>query len=140
MMIDFHYETDFSIDNESKFADWVSRIVLSEDKAYAQLDFIFCDDEYLLKINQDYLDHDTYTDIITFPYEDMNGIAGDIFISVDRVKENASDFGVEFDLELKRVMAHGLLHLLGFGDKSEEEASQMRLKEDEKIKLFHVEH
>jgi rRNA maturation RNase YbeY len=70
----------------------------------------------------------------------MNGIAGDIFISVDRVKENASDFGVEFDLELKRVMAHGVLHLLGFGDKSEEEASQMRLKEDEKIKLFHVEH
>jgi len=140
LMIDFHYETDFSIDNESEFADWVSRIVLSEDKAYSQLDFIFCDDEYLLKINQDYLDHDTYTDIITFPYEDMNGIAGDIFISVDRVKENASDFGVEFDLELKRVMAHGVLHLLGFGDKSEEEASEMRLKEDEKIKLFHVEH
>jgi probable rRNA maturation factor len=139
-MIDFHYETDFSIDDEAKFADWISRIIFSEDKVYSQLDFIFCDDEYLLKINQDYLDHDTYTDIITFPYEDMSGIAGDIFISVERVKENAMDFGVEFYLELKRVMAHGVLHLLGYGDKSEEETVQMRLKEDEKIKLFHVEH
>lgn len=139
-MIDFHYETDFSIDDEAKFADWISRIIFSEDKVYSQLDFIFCDDEYLLKINQDYLDHDTYTDIITFPYEDMSGIAGDIFISVERVKENALDFGVEFYLELKRVMAHGVLHLLGYGDKSEEETMQMRLKEDEKIKLFHVEH
>tara|TARA_R100001369_G_scaffold78450_1_gene108109 strand:+ start:6567 stop:6986 length:420 start_codon:yes stop_codon:yes gene_type:complete len=139
-MIDFHYETDFSIDDEAKFADWINRIILSEDEVYSQLDFIFCDDDYLLKINQDYLDHDTYTDIITFPYEDMSGIAGDIFISVERVKENALDFGVEFYLELKRVMAHGVLHLLGYGDKSEEEIVQMRLKEDEKIKLFHVEH
>lgn len=139
-MIDFHYETDFSIDDETKFADWINRIIVSEDEVYSQLDFIFCDDDYLLKINQDYLDHDTYTDIITFPYEDMSGIAGDIFISVERVKENALDFGVEFYLELKRVMAHGVLHLLGYGDKSEEEIVQMRLKEDEKIKLFHVEH
>ncbi|RAJ14138.1 rRNA maturation RNase YbeY [Arenibacter echinorum] len=139
-MIDFHYETDFSIDAETKFADWISRIVLSEDESYSQLDFIFCDDEYLLKINQDYLNHDTYTDIITFPYEDNNGIAGDIFISVERVRDNASEYGVDFDTELKRVMAHGVLHLIGYGDKSEEEASQMRLKEDEKIKLFHVEH
>lgn len=139
-MIDFHYETDFSIDDEAKFADWIGRIILSEDKVFSQLDFIFCDDEYLLKINQDYLDHDTYTDIITFPYEDMSGIAGDIFISIERVKENALDFGVEFYLELKRVMAHGVLHLLGYGDKSEEETVQMRFKEDEKIKLFHVEH
>jgi rRNA maturation RNase YbeY len=139
-MIDFHYETDFSISGESKFADWISRIVTSEGETFSQLDFIFCDDEYLLKINQDFLDHDTYTDIITFPYGDLNGIAGDIFISVERVKENATVFEVDFDLELKRVMAHGVLHLLGFGDKSEEEVSRMRLKEDEKIKLFHVEH
>ena len=139
-MIDFHYETDFSIGEETKYADWISRIVDSENSGYSQLDFIFCDDEYLLKINQDYLDHDTYTDIITFPYEDLSGIAGDIFISVERVKENATDYGVDFDLELKRVMAHGVLHLLGFGDKSDEEAVVMRLKEDEKIKLFHVEH
>jgi rRNA maturation RNase YbeY len=139
-MINFHYETDFSIGEETKYADWISRIVDSENGGYSQLDFIFCDDEYLLKINQDYLDHDTYTDIITFPYEDLSGIAGDIFISVERVKENATDYGVDFDLELKRVMAHGVLHLLGFGDKSDEEAVVMRLKEDEKIKLFHVEH
>jgi rRNA maturation RNase YbeY len=139
-MIDFHYETDYRIENETKFADWISRIVLSEDKSLDQLDFIFCDDDYLLRINQDYLDHDTFTDIITFPYGDSNTIAGDVFISVERVKENAVDFSVDFNLELKRVMAHGVLHLLGYGDKNEEEARQMRLKEDEKIKLFHVEH
>ncbi|MBC8766889.1 rRNA maturation RNase YbeY [Arenibacter sp. BSSL-BM3] len=139
-MIDFHYETDFVIGDETKFADWISRLVVSEGRNHSQLDFIFCDDEYLLKINQDYLNHDTYTDIITFPYEDLNGLAGDIFISVERVKDNASDFGVDFNTELKRVMAHGVLHLIGFGDKSVEEALLMRAKEDEKIKLFHVEH
>ena len=139
-MIDFHYESDFIIEDETKFADWISRLVISEGRSYSQLDFIFCDDEYLLKINQDYLNHDTYTDIITFPYEDMNGLAGDIFISVDRVRDNALEFRVDFDTELKRVMAHGVLHLIGFGDKSEEEALLMRAKEDEKIKLFHVEH
>lgn len=139
-MIDFHYETDFSIEDETKFADWISRLVNSENCDYSQLDFIFCDDEYLLKINQDYLNHDTYTDIITFPYEDLNGLAGDIFISVQRVGENAVDYGVDFDAELKRVMAHGVLHLIGYGDKSEEETLLMRFKEDEKIKLFHVEH
>ena len=139
-MIDFHYESDFIIEDETKFADWIGRLVISEGRSYSQLDFIFCDDEYLLKINQDYLNHDTYTDIITFPYEDMNGLAGDIFISVDRVRDNASEFRVDFDTELKRVMAHGVLHLIGFGDKSEEEALLMRAKEDEKIKLFHVEH
>ncbi len=139
-MIDFHYEADFVIEDEGRFADWISRLVVSEGRSHSQLDFIFCNDEYLLKINQDYLNHDTYTDIITFPYEDLNGLAGDIFISVERVRDNASDFGVEFDTELKRVMAHGLLHLIGYGDKSEDEALLMRSKEDEKIKLFHVEH
>ncbi|MCM4165921.1 MULTISPECIES: rRNA maturation RNase YbeY [unclassified Arenibacter] len=139
-MIDFHYETYFELGDETKYADWISRIVVSEGFDCDQLDYIFCDDEYLLKINQDYLDHDTYTDIITFPYGDLNVIAGDIFISVERVKENAVNFRVDFELELKRVMAHGVLHLLGYGDKSEEEVLQMRLKEDEKIKLFHVEH
>ncbi|MCM4172507.1 rRNA maturation RNase YbeY [Arenibacter sp. TNZ] len=139
-MIDFHYETDFSIEEETKFTDWISRLVSSENCDHTQLDFIFCDDEYLLKINQDYLNHDTYTDIITFPYEDLNGLAGDIFISVQRVGENAVDYGVDFDTELKRVMAHGVLHLMGYGDKSEKETLLMRSKEDEKIKLFHVEH
>ncbi|MCK0144080.1 rRNA maturation RNase YbeY [Arenibacter sp. F26102] len=139
-MIDFHYEADFVIEDEGRFADWISRLVVSEGRSHSQLDFIFCNDEYLLKINQDYLNHDTYTDIITFPYEDLNGLAGDIFISVERVRDNASDFGVEFDTELKRVMAHGVLHLIGYGDKSEDEALLMRSKEDEKIKLFHVEH
>jgi len=139
-MIDFYYETDFSIVEELEYADWIGRIVNSEDRNHAQLDFIFCDDEYLLKINQEYLNHDTFTDIITFPYEDLGGIAGDIFISVERVKDNAVEYGVDFDTELKRVMAHGVLHLLGYGDKTKEEVLVMRSKEDEKIKLFHVEH
>ena len=139
-MIDFHYEADFVIEDETKFADWIGRLVVSEGRNHSQLDFIFCYDEYLLKINQDYLNHDTYTDIITFPYEDMNGLAGDIFISVERVRDNALEFRVDFEIELKRVMAHGVLHLIGFGDKSEEESLLMRAKEDEKIKLFHVEH
>ncbi|MCM4150262.1 rRNA maturation RNase YbeY [Arenibacter sp. N53] len=139
-MIDFHYESDFVIEDETKFSDWIGRLIVSEGRCHGQLDFIFCDDEYLLKINQDYLNHDTYTDIITFPYEDLNGLAGDIFISVERVRDNATDYGVDFITELKRVMAHGVLHLIGYGDKKEEEVLLMRSKEDEKIKLFHVEH
>lgn len=139
-MIDFHYLTDFQIEEEIQYINWISSIISSEDSTNAQLDFIFCSDEYLLKINQDYLDHDTFTDIITFPYSEGNLISGDIFISVDRVEENAKTYGVHFTAELQRVMAHGLLHMLGYGDKTDEEAQLMRVKENEKIKLFHVEH
>ncbi|MCM4167857.1 Endoribonuclease YbeY [Arenibacter antarcticus] len=140
-MIDYHYLTDFEIKEEAEYTDWIHRIITSENGLQRQLDFIFCSDEYLLKINQDYLQHDTFTDIITFPYGDDQGIiAGDIFISVDRVKENAQTFEVNFDSEMRRVIAHGLLHLLGFGDKSDQEAKKMREKENEKLKMFHVEH
>jgi|SRR5690606_29379758 len=139
-MIDFHYLTDFQIENELHFSDWIDRIITSEAGELGQLDFIFCNDSYLLKINQDYLDHDTYTDIITFPYSEGKVISGDVFISVERVAENAISYEVDFNTELQRVMAHGLLHLLGYGDKNEEETQVMRKKENEKIKLFHVEH
>lgn len=139
-MIDFHYLTDFQIEDEIHYIDWTNRIISSESSRTGQLDFIFCSDDYLLKINQDYLQHDTYTDIITFPYGDGEVVAGDIFISIERVRENANTYEVDFNIELRRVMAHGLLHLLGYGDKNDKEIQTMRTKENEKIKLFHVEH
>ncbi len=138
-MIEFHYATDFQLEIESKFADWVSRVISSEGGTCRQIDYIFCSDGYLLEMNKKYLSHDTFTDIITFDYSDGKRIGGDIFISIDRVKENAEIFKTDFEKELLRVMSHGLLHLFGFKDKSKEESIQMRSKEDEKIKLFHVE-
>ncbi|WKB82797.1 rRNA maturation RNase YbeY [Cellulophaga lytica] len=139
-MIDFHYETDFNLKGNTKYIDWINRIIASEDHLVGDINYIFCDDAYLLNINQQYLDHDTYTDIITFDYTDGTVISSDIYISIERVKENAADFKVNFNEELLRVMAHGILHLCGFKDKTNEEAALMRSKEEEKIKLFHVEH
>lgn len=138
-MINFNYETDYQLDSENTYSNWISKIVGTEDGEVVQLDYIFCDDAYLLEINMKYLEHDTYTDIITFDYTDGKNISGDVFISIDRVKENAKTFSVSFDTELRRVMAHGILHLLGYGDKSEDKAVIMRAKEDEKMELFHVE-
>lgn len=138
-MIDFHYETDFKSIDSKVYSKWLSEILISENFELGTLEYIFCDDAYLLKINQDYLDHDTFTDIITFDYTEGKIIGGDIFISIERVKENASNFNVDFNNELLRVMAHGLLHLLGYKDKSEDEVVLMRAKEEEKIKMFHVE-
>lgn len=138
-MIDFHYKTDYEIVGEKVHAKWVSEIIGTEDRAVGQIDYIFCDDAYLLAMNQKYLEHDTLTDIITFDYAEGDLVSGDIFISIERVRENASIFNVEFEKELLRVMAHGILHLLGYGDKEKDEALVMRKKEDEKIKLFHVE-
>lgn len=139
-MIEYHYLTDFKLAEESQYTDWINRIINSENGVSGKLDFIFCDDPYLLKINQDFLQHDTFTDIITFPYGEDQTIAGDIFISVDRVKDNAKIYQEMFDKEMRRVIAHGVLHLLGFGDKTDEEVKGMRKKENEKLKLFHVEH
>ncbi len=138
-MIEFHYETEFQLENETKFADWVSRVVILESSTVGAIDYIFCSDEALLKMNRKYLFHDTLTDVITFDYTQGKSIGGDIFISVDRVEENAKTFNTTFEMELLRVMAHGLLHLCGFNDKTESDKVQMRSKENEKIELFHVE-
>ena len=138
-MIDFNYETDFTLDNEEAIANWLSISVISENKKLGEINYIFCDDEYLTKINIEFLNHDTLTDIVSFDYSVGNEINGDIFISVERVKENASDFNVSFNEELKRVMVHGLLHYCGYKDKTEADELLMRNKEDEKMKLFHVE-
>lgn len=138
-MIEFHYETDFRLENESHYADWVGRILISEGAVARQIDYIFCDDQYLLGINEKFLQHDTYTDIVSFDYSEQRQIAGDIFISIDRVMENAQTYKVGFQEELLRVMAHGVLHFLGYGDKVDEEVVVMREREAEKIKMFHVE-
>lgn len=138
-MISFNYETEFEIQNESQYEDWIALIIESEDKTEGEINYIFCDDEYLLQKNIEFLNHDTLTDIISFDYTMGNLISGDIFISVERVADNAKDFNVSFDDELKRVMAHGVLHYCGYNDKTEADSQLMRTKEDEKIKLFHVE-
>lgn len=139
-MIDFNYETDFEISNEVYYTDWITRVILSEKFEVGPLSFVFCSDEYLVDINIQYLNHETYTDIITFDYCEGNKVSGDIFISTERVEENARKYEVVFEEELLRVMAHGLLHLMKYKDKSVKDSEEMRLKEDEKIKLFHVEH
>lgn len=138
-MIEFNYETDFSLENEELYSEWISTVIESEDKTEGEINYIFCDDEYLHQINVKYLNHDELTDIISFDYTMGNLISGDIFISIERVKENASDYGVTFENELLRVMSHGILHYCGYKDKSEEDSKVMRSKEEEKIKLFHVE-
>ena len=118
-MIDFHFETDFKLEDVSKYSDWAARIITTNKRKHSQIDYIFCDDNYLLDLNQKYLNHNTYTDIITF--------------------ENASKFKVDFKDELLRVMSHGILHLMGYKDKSEEDSLLMRQKETECINMFHVE-
>jgi probable rRNA maturation factor len=137
-MIDFNYETDFELSDEARYANWISEVITSEGKKEGEISYIFCDDNYLLEINQQHLDHDTLTDIISFDYTVGNEISGDIFISVERVKDNASDFNVPFDEELLRVMSHGVLHYCGYKDKGEDNEVLMRSKEDEKIGMFHV--
>ncbi len=138
-MINFNYETDFNLDNEVAIEAWLGNVIVSEKKKEGEINYIFCDDEYLHKINVEYLDHDTLTDIISFDYSMGNELHGDIFVSVERVKDNAADFNVSFEEELKRVLVHGILHYCGYKDKGEAEELLMRSKEDEKIAMFHVE-
>lgn len=139
-MISFNYETDFELENEAQYEDWISRIIESEGFDEGEINYIFCDDEYLHKINVEYLYHDTLTDIISFDYTVGNLIQGDIFVSVERVQDNANDFKVSFEEELKRVLSHGVLHYCGYKDKSPEDEAVMRSKEEEKMQMFHVEH
>ena len=138
-MISFNYETNFALENESNYEDWIFRIVDSEGFELGEINYIFCDDEYLHSINMEYLNHDTLTDIISFDYSVGNLLQGDIFISVERVADNAKDFNVTFDEELKRVLSHGVLHYCGYKDKSPKDETLMREKEEEKMKMFHVE-
>ena len=121
--IDFHVvEISFELENVTQVKAWLQKIIEREECRLLSLNFIFCSDEYLHRLNVEYLNHDTLTDVITFPYAEPPNIEGDVFISLDRIKDNALSFKVPTQLELHRVMAHGLFHLCGYGDKSEEEA------------------
>jgi len=133
----FHKEdTDFQITRGKSYVSWIKEVIILEKFLIGNLNFIFCSDSYLLKINKEHLNHNTFTDIITFNYNVDKLIAGDIFISIDRIKENSSSLKVPFDTELKRVIIHGVLHLIGYNDKTAEEVEIMRAKEDFYITLF----
>ncbi len=129
-MISFNYETDFKLENEAKISEWISKAINSENCKEGELNYIFCSDDYLHKINVDFLNHDTLTDIISFDYSVGKELHGDVYISVERVEDNAKDFDVSFEDELARVMIHGILHYCGYKDKSDEDAKLMRTKED----------
>ncbi len=139
MMIDFEYKTEFRLEDEPIYMDWLNRVVGSLEAEIQEVTYIFCNDVYLHSLNVQYLKHDTYTDILTFDRTVYGVLAGDVFISVDRVRENATVMCESFTRELQRVMVHGLLHMHGMDDSTEREKGLMRALEDEKIKMFHVE-
>lgn len=129
-MFEFQFEGIDPVSLPENTKEWLVALIKSEEKKPGNISFIFGDDEYILKINRDFLQHDYYTDIITFDYVKGKTISGDIFISLPRVRENSEKQNTTFENELQRVLAHGLLHLCGYKDKTEAEAAQMRLKED----------
>ncbi len=136
-MIDFIFEQiDVFELNNNLIINWLSDVCVSENKVCGPISIIFCSDDYLLEVNKEYLDHDYYTDIITFDYTINNEVSGDLFISIDRVKENSTTFDVTFQKELYRVLVHGVLHLCGYGDKSVSEEKIMRSKEDFYLSLI----
>ncbi len=137
-MIDFFAE-DISMPeiNEETLSTWIEEVTQNYGYILGDISYIFCSDEYILKINVEYLDHDYYTDIITFDYTEDKIISGDLFISLDTVKSNSEQFGQKFDTELHRVIIHGILHLCGLKDKSPEDEKTMRDAEDKALnKLF----
>lgn len=146
MGIHFSVEKEgFKLKGKMQLKSWITSIIKNEGKKIGDIAYMFCADEQVLESNISYLNHDTYTDIITFDYVEGDVISGDILISVDRVKENAELFNCSFEQELRRVIIHGILHLLGVGDKTEEEAVVMRKREEEALKewenmtMFHKE-
>lgn len=129
-MIHYFFENIDEIEIASNTTKWLENLIISENRKVGDINYIFCDDEYLLQVNRDYLQHDYYTDIITFDYVKGKIISGDIFVSLPRISENADLHHKNFDSEFHRVLAHGLLHLCGYKDKSEMEIEEMRKKED----------
>jgi len=129
-MINFNYETDFKLEATTEISSWLSAVIASEGCKEGDINFIFCDDAYLHKLNVDFLEHDTLTDIISFDYSIGKELHGDVYISVERVKDNASEYSTAFEQELQRVMVHGILHYCGYKDKTESDQNEMRSKED----------
>jgi len=137
----FSEDVDFALNNPQQISDWIATVIDQHNQELVNLTYIFCSDDYLHQINVEYLDHDTLTDIITFNNADEEGtVEGDIFISIDRVRDNAQELGLSFEDELHRVIIHGVLHLLGFKDKTQQEEVLMRKAEDSSLSLrkFHA--
>ena len=135
----FNEDVAYKLSQKQALRQWLKRQTEQEGFTIGELNYIFCSDGYVLQVNRDYLNHDYYTDIITFDQrEEERKIEGDIFISVERVADNASQLNVPAEQEMRRVLAHGLLHLCGYGDKADEEITQMRAKEDEWLASFRV--
>lgn len=135
-MILFFSETDFNLDNPEIWEEWIQSAVIEEGFETEKINYIFCDDDYLLQINIQYLNHDYYTDVIGFQYSDGKRLSGDIYVSIDRVKENAIENSVSFKRELARVMIHGILHFMNHKDKEIADANKMRKTEDKYLAFF----
>lgn len=132
-MIDFCFETEFELLEQDRLKDWITKTIISEGFELGEISYVFCDDEHLHKLNVEFLGHDTLTDIISFDYGMGKQINGEIFISVERVSENAITYSVPFQKELHRVMIHGVLHYFGHKDKSPAEEANMRALEDQAL-------
>lgn len=137
-MIDFVYNTDFRLANKEIFSRWLISVANEEGFLIDTLVFLFVDDKEILEMNKKFLKHDYYTDVITFGDLEDKKISGDIAISIERVLDNSKTYGVEFEDELKRVMVHGLLHIMGYNDKASDDKSVMSQKENKAMKMFHV--
>lgn len=136
----FQEEVSFQLSHPDILKGWISTIIQNAKQSFDTINFIYCSDNYLFEINKEYLDHDYYTDIITFDNkeDDDSALDADIFISIDRVKENATQLNLPFEQELHRVMVHGILHLLGHKDKTEEQKNEMRESEEASLSLLHI--
>tara|TARA_R110002096_G_scaffold108704_1_gene237933 strand:+ start:76 stop:489 length:414 start_codon:yes stop_codon:yes gene_type:complete len=135
-MITYNYETEFALEGETQLENWIEKVVSDKDFELGEVNYIFCDDEYLLKLNVEFLQHDTLTDIISFDNSLGKLINGDIFISIERVQENAKEYNVTFEEELHRVMIHGILHYMGLKDKSADEKMLMRKEENKALSVL----
>ncbi|MCD6366202.1 MAG: rRNA maturation RNase YbeY [Bacteroidales bacterium] len=129
----FNEDVSLPVFSKSKISNWITRCIIDENFQVGTINFIFVSDDYLLKMNRQYLNHDYFTDVISFDYCEEKTVSGDIFMSVDRIRDNASDLELDFTDEVFRVMIHGILHLMGYHDKTGEEKKQMRAKEDEAL-------
>ena len=135
-MIQFFFENIDEITLPPNTENWLQELIISEDKKPGEINYIFCDDDHLLQVNKDFLNHDYYTDVITFDYVKGKTISADIFVSLPRILDNSSTLSNAFNSELLRVLAHGVLHLCGYKDKTDEEISEMRQKEDYYLSIF----
>jgi len=133
----FSEEVDFILNDDKLVHDWIISVIVEENQQAGVINIIFCDDEYLLDLNLRFLDRNILTDVIAFDYRDENNdVSGDIFISIERIRDNAKNFRQSFDLEVKRVLIHGVLHLCGYDDKSDDDKAAMTLKEDKYLSLL----